>query len=74
MTPAAAVPLAAAVVVVAVDAWVYTDAKAHADRGAPVVFRVGSFAIETPGAWLLGCLLLWVIFFPIYLTSRSSGL
>jgi hypothetical protein len=68
---AAAVPLIAAIVVVAIDAWVYADAKAHADRGGPVVFRAGSFAVDTPAAWFLGCLLLWVIFFPIYLTSRS---
>ena len=68
---AAAFPLVLAIFVVAIDAWVYSDAKAHADRGAPVVFRAGSFSVETPAAWFLGCLLLWVIFFPLYLNSRS---
>lgn len=71
MSSAAAFSLIAAIVVVAIDAWVYSDAKAHADLGAPVVFRAGSFAVETPAGWFLGCLLLFVVFFPIYLTSRS---
>jgi len=41
--------LLALLVVVAVDAWVYEDAKARAARGTPVVFSFGTFTIDTPG-------------------------
>jgi hypothetical protein len=70
VSSAVAAPLIVAIAVISIDWWVYTDAKAHADRGAPVVFRAGSFSVETPTAWFLGCLLVWVIFFPLYLTNR----
>lgn len=71
MSPAVGASLLAVIFVVAIDSWVYTDAKAHADRGAPVAFRAGSFVVDTPTAWFLGCLLIWVIFFPLYLTNRE---
>ena len=35
------------------------DAKAHAERGTPVVFSSGTFKVDTPAAWFVGCLLLW---------------
>ena len=58
-------------VLLAVDLWVYADAKRCADEGAPVVLRVGTVAFGTPTAWFLACLVLWVIFFPLYLASRA---
>jgi hypothetical protein len=67
------VPMLVVVIVVATDAWVYTDAKARAERGRPVTFSYGSFAIETPIAWFLGCLILWVLFFPLYLTMSGQN-
>jgi hypothetical protein len=33
------------------DLWVYADAKARADRGAPVMFSTGTFEVKTPEAW-----------------------
>ena len=51
--------------------WVYTDAKASAGRGRPIVASVGSFQLGTPVAWLFACLLLWELFFPLYIDSRS---
>jgi hypothetical protein len=66
--------LAALVVVVlvgAIDVWVYLDAKRCTDEGAPVVLRIGGFVVSTPVAWLLGCVLLWIFFFPMYMISRS---
>jgi hypothetical protein len=66
-------PMILLVIIVATDAWVYTDARARAERGKPVTFSYGSFAIETPVAWLLGCLILWVLFFPLYLTLSGRN-
>ncbi|HWC33732.1 MAG TPA: hypothetical protein VG650_02780 [Mycobacteriales bacterium] len=55
---------------IAVDLWVYVDAKRRADSGSPVVFEAGSLVIATPAAWAVGCLILWIWFFPLYLTTR----
>lgn len=67
---AALVPLFVLLALLAVDRWVYVDAQAHAESGKPVIFRSGSLKVDTPAAWALGCLILWVLFFPLYLASR----
>ncbi|MEO9139125.1 MAG: hypothetical protein ABI345_08670 [Jatrophihabitans sp.] len=64
-------PILVLVVVVLTDLWVYADAKRCATRGTPVFLRIGSFTIDTPVAWLVACVVVWVVFFPIYLVSRS---
>ncbi len=56
--------------VFATDAWVYVDAGRQRDAGEPVVLVVGRLRIETPEAWVLACLVLWVIAFPLYLVGR----
>jgi hypothetical protein len=61
------------VVVLATDAWVYTDAKERYDRGTPVVFSTGALEVGTPTAWFLGCLILWILFFPLYITRRGQA-
>jgi hypothetical protein len=66
-------PLLVLLIVVASDIWVYADAKAHAQRGTHVVFSTRSFEVDTPEAWLLGSVLLWIVFFPLYLTSRNRA-
>ena len=58
-------------VIGAIDLWVYRDAKRCADEGAPVVLRIGGLTVSTPAGWLLGCLVLWIFFFPMYVISRS---
>jgi hypothetical protein len=58
-------------VVVGCDVWVFLDARRCAEEDAPVSLRVAGLAVDTPLAWLLGCLVLWVVFFPMYLVSRS---
>ncbi|WP_328360216.1 hypothetical protein OG976_07900 [Mycobacterium sp. NBC_00419] len=58
-------------IVLATAAWVYTDAKASAGRGHPIVSSVGSVEIKTPIAWFLACVLLWEFCFPLYIDSRS---
>ncbi|MGI5156186.1 hypothetical protein [Microbispora sp. CA-102843] len=69
----ALVPLLVLVVALTADAWVYTDAKEHLKRGDPAVFTLGSVRIATPQAWFLGCLILWVVFFPLYLTVTGRN-
>lgn len=64
-------PLAVAVALFGVDIWVLFDAEQRTERGTPVVFRVGSIVIDSPAAWFVGCLLLWILFFPLYLISRA---
>ena len=66
-------PILVLLLVVATDLWVYADARAHRERGTPVVFSAGSLNVDTPVAWFLGCLLLWVLFFPLYITRRRPS-
>lgn len=65
------VPLALVLIVGASGVWVYLDAKRCAEEGAPVVLRIGGIVIATPAAWLLSCVVVWVVFFPTYMVSRS---
>ena len=52
--PEALVPLVVLLAILAIGLWVYADARRGAVRGAPVVARIGSFAVETPDTWFLG--------------------
>jgi hypothetical protein len=63
-------PFVIVVVILAVDVGIYLDAKTQADRGTPVVFTWGSLRIDTPVEWLIGCVFLWIIVVPLYLTGR----
>lgn len=65
-------PLIVLLVILATDLWVYVDARAQSERGTPVFFKFGAFQIDTPAAWLFGCVLLWIVFFPLYVTARSG--
>lgn len=65
-------PLLLLAALLATDAWVYSDARRAMTAGAPVRMRVGTFVIETPSAWLISCLVLWIPCFPAYLVSRRS--
>lgn len=65
--------LALLLIVIATDVWVYTDARRCAAEGSPVFLRVGTFRIDTPVAWLVSCVVLWIFFFPTYLVSRSRS-
>jgi hypothetical protein len=68
----ALVPILALLFVLATDLWVYADAKAHDERGTPVVFSTGSFRVDTPAGWFFCCLLVWILFFPLYITRRGQ--
>ncbi|WP_405086050.1 hypothetical protein [Microbispora sp. NBC_01389] len=67
------VPLLVLLVALAVDSWVYADARKHVRRGEPAVFALGPVRIATPEAWFAGCLILWVVFFPLYLTVTGRN-
>jgi hypothetical protein len=71
-TLAVVLPLLVLFALVATDLWVYVDAKHQTERGAPVVFSYGTFKLNTPTEWFFGCLFLWIVFFPLYITGRSS--
>jgi hypothetical protein len=58
--------------ILAIGVWVYADAKQRAGQGVPVVARIGSFAVATPKTWFLGCLVLFILFFPLYMVSRAG--
>jgi len=70
--PEALVPLVVLLAILAIDLWVYADAKRWAAQGTPVVARIGSFAAATPETWFLGCLVLFILFFPLYMVSRAG--
>lgn len=68
----ALLPLVLLFLVIASDVWLYADAKACAKRGRPVVFSNGTFTLDTPEAWFLGSLLVWIVVVPLYLSSRNK--
>lgn len=57
--------------VLATDGWVYLDARNQAARGTPVILSSNVLTIDSPEGWFLGCLLLWILFFPLYLAARN---
>jgi len=61
------------VAIVAVASGIYADAKAHTDRGRPIVFQIGPMQIDSPAAWFTACLLVCVLFVPIYITLSKGA-
>ena len=72
LTAALLVPALVLLFVFSTALWVYEDAKLQYERGTPVVLSVSTFEVATPKAWFLGCLLAWLVFFPLYLKGRKS--
>jgi hypothetical protein len=70
MTTALA-PLAVFLILFASAVWVYQDAQFQVRRGTPVYLSVGTFRVDTPAAWLFVCVVLWIIFFPLYVLARG---
>jgi rhomboid protease GluP len=60
--------LAAIVVIALSSAWVYRDARKHRIPTHGYAYTVNTGA----GAWLLGCLVLWIVVFPAYLIRRND--
>ena len=65
-------PLVVVGVILLADVWVFVDARRWAEQGSPVRFQFGSFAIETPQAWAIACVLVFILFMPIYAVARRS--
>ncbi len=65
-------PVLLLLLVLGTDLWVYLDAETRLARRRPVVAELGGLRLDTPLAWLLGCLLLWVFFLPLYLRARRG--
>jgi len=59
--------------VLALDVWVYTDATQRLRQGKAASVSIGTVRLETPQAWFLGCLILWVVFFPLYLMATGRN-
>ncbi len=73
LPPSALLSILIMIAVLASDVWVYTDARGRSSSRRPVVISLGPLRVETPEAWFLGCLILWVVFFPLYLTATGRN-
>lgn len=60
-------------VLIGTSFWVYFDAKSIGIKAGEVKSgRMAGLDTMGPGSWLAGCLILWIIFFPIYLVKRGE--
>lgn len=73
LPPSALLSILIMIAVLGTDAWVYVDARRRLSGRRPVVVSLGPLRVETPEAWFLGCLILWVVFFPLYLTATGRN-
>ena len=58
--------------VVAVDAWVFLDARGQQAAGHEVVASVGPVTLSKPEQWLIGCIIFWIFVVPLYLVARRA--
>lgn len=68
-----ATPLLLLAVVLASDAWVMWDASRRHQRHDDVEASVGPITLNRPEHWLIACIVLWVIAFPMYLVARRRA-
>lgn len=73
MGSTALVALLPLVLVIAADVWVYVDARSRQGTGHEPAVRVGSLQISTPQIWAIGCVVLFIIVFPMYLVARREA-
>lgn len=65
---AALVPLLLPLIILLSSIWVYVDAKRIGARKG----LIKGFADLGPAGWLVSCVLLWIVSFPLYLVSRAK--
>jgi len=65
-------PVVFLLVVLAVDAWVFVDARGRRESGDAVVATVGPITLSKPEQWLIGSVLLWIFVVPLYLVARRE--
>lgn len=70
MTQSLVGPLVILALVAASDVWVAWDATRRRASGLEVVASVGPVTLDRPEHWVLACVVLWVIAFPMYLVAR----
>lgn len=73
MGSTAFVVLVPLVLVIGADLWVYSDARSRVGTGREPGVRIGSLQVSSPEAWAIGCLVLFVIVFPMYLIARREA-
>lgn len=54
------------IIVVVTSIWVAADASSRNFKG-------GKFSFYGSFGWLIGCLLLWIVVFPVYLAQRNRA-
>ena len=59
--------------VVAADVWVFIDARVRQGTDREVSATVAAMEIDTPQAWLAWCVVLFLVFFPVYLVARRAS-
>ncbi len=62
----------AVLVIAALDAWVYVDARTRQATRREVTVTIGAMRIDRPEVWTAWCLLWFVFFFPLYLVARHE--
>ncbi len=58
-------------IVAVASVWVLTDARSRAERGRPVTMTVLGLTVDRPEVWAALCLVVVLVFLPLYLTARS---
>lgn len=71
--PSVATGLIPLFVIAMADVWVYLDARARSGTRREVSATIGAMEVDTPQAWLLWCLVLFLVFFPLYLVARRAS-
>lgn len=56
------------------DAWVYRDARLRQVAGHEPTVQIGMLRVDSPEAWLVGCLVMFALAFPLYLIARHVGI
>jgi hypothetical protein len=64
--------LLAVVVVATASLWVLQDARSRAGRERPVVATFGGLTVDRPEVWAVLCLVVVVLFLPLYLVARQG--
>jgi hypothetical protein len=71
--PTIALPVIAVLVVVGLGLWVFSDARARQGTRREVTVTIGSMHIDRPEVWTACCLVVFVVFFPLYLVARRES-
>jgi uncharacterized membrane protein len=64
--------IAVVLVVAAISLWVLADARSRTERGRPVVMAGFGLTVERPEVWAALCLVVVVVFLPLYLVARAA--